>query len=76
MRLDKLIDVSVGHPFGDNREVAVAHCHSQQREHVWVAEGLPCDNFLAERLCDHNDHNNHQLFDVHLWQALGGGSHL
>jgi len=36
-----------------------------------MTEGLPCDNFLAERLCDHNDHDNRQLFDAVLLESFG-----
>ena len=52
MRLDKLVDVPVCHPFGYYCEVAIAHCHSQQREHVRMAEDIPQHNLYAEPLRD------------------------
>jgi len=50
MRLDKLVDVSVGHQFGYHREGAIAHCHSQQREHIQMAEAFPHYNLFVEHL--------------------------
>ena len=50
MRLDKLVDVSVGHPFGYHRNVAITHYHSQQREDIWMVEAFPHYNLFAEPL--------------------------
>ena len=55
MCLDELIDVPIDHPFRDHCKEPLLHRHPQQREHVWMAEGLPCYNFFAERLRDHSD---------------------
>ena len=38
-----------------------------------MAKALPRNDFLAERLHDRNDH---QLFDTHFLQTLGGDPHL
>ena len=50
VRSDKRVDGSTHHPFGYHFEATVAHCRSQQREHVRVAETLPCYNLFAESL--------------------------
>jgi len=50
MRLDKLIDVPIRHPLGYHRELGVTHCDSQQRQYIWMAEGIPRHNLLAEPL--------------------------
>jgi len=73
MCLDELDNIPIDHPFRNHRKEPFPHRHSQQWEHIWMAKGLPCDNFPAERLRDHGDH---QLFDAHFWQPLGGDSHL
>ena len=70
---DELVDIPIGHPFRDHRKQFFPHCHSQQWEHIWMAKALPRHDFLAERLRDRNDH---QLFDTHFWQTLGGDPHL
>ena len=67
MRLDKLIDVSIGHPFGDNRKVAVAHCHSQQRENIRMTEVFPHHNLFAEPL-----RNRGQLLTAYFRQTSVG----
>jgi hypothetical protein len=64
MRLDKLVDVSVGHPFGYHHEVVIAHCRSQQREHIRMAEAFPQYNLSAEHL--------RNCGQTHFWQTLGG----
>ena len=56
MRLDELGDIPIDHPFRDHRKEIFPHRHSQQREYIRMAKGLPCYNFLAEHLCDHGDH--------------------
>ena len=61
IRLDKLVDVFVYHPFGYHCEAAVAHCHSQQREHVRVAEALPCYNLFAKSLHNHSQFPHYAL---------------
>ena len=66
MRLDKLNDVSVGHQFGNHREGAIAHCHSQQREHVRMAEAFPHYNLFVEHLrnfCQLLTTDFRQIFD-------------
>jgi len=50
MRLDKLIDVSIGHPFRYHCKVAITHCHSQQWEDIWMVEAFPHYNLLVEHL--------------------------
>ena len=65
--LDKLVDVPVCHPFGYHREVAIAHCHSQERGHIRMAKGFPQHNLVAEPLRDCG-----QLLTTHSWQAFGG----
>ena len=62
MCLDELDDISIDHPFRNHRKDLCPHRHSQQREHIRMAEGLPCDNFLAESL---RDHKNHQISNAH-----------
>ena len=52
MRLDKLVDVSVGRPFGYHCEVAIVYCNSQQREHVQMVEVFPQYNLFVEPLRD------------------------
>ena len=37
-----------------------------------MVETLPRYDLLAERLCNRGDH---QFFDAHFWQALGGDPH-
>jgi len=73
MRPDELGDIPIDHPFRNHRKEPFSHRHSQQREYIRMAEALPRYNFLAERLRDHGDH---QLFNTHFWQALGGDPHL
>ena len=51
MCLDKLVDVTVDHPFRYHRELVIAHRHSQQWKYVRVTETLPRDDFIAEPLC-------------------------
>ena len=67
MRVDKMIDVSVCHQFGYHREAAIAHCRSQQRDHIRMAEAFPQYNLFAEPL-----RNRSQLHTTHFWQAFGG----
>jgi len=62
MGLDELGDIPIDHPFRDHRKEPFPHRHSQQWEHIRMAEALPRYNFLAERL---RDRGNHQLFDIH-----------
>jgi len=50
MRLDKLIDIPIRHPLGYHRELGVTHRDSQQLQYIWMAEGIPRHNLLAERL--------------------------
>lgn len=47
---DEFIDVPIFHPLRCHREVVRTHCHSQQWQNVFVAEGLPGHNLLAEPL--------------------------
>jgi len=54
MRLDKLVDSPVDHPVRYHREVRIAHCRSQQWDHIWMAEGSPDYNFRAKTLRNHN----------------------
>jgi len=61
MGLDELGDIPIDHPFRDHRKEPFPQRHSQQREHIRMAEGLPCHNFLAEHLRDRGDH---QFFDT------------
>jgi len=70
--LDEINNIPIDHPFRNHRKESFPHRHSQQREHVWMVKALPRYNFLAERL---RDCRNHQLFDTHFWQPLGGDSH-
>ena len=80
MRLNKLVDVSVGHPFGYHHEVATFHLlgvprrheaatvhHSQQREHIRMAKAFPQYNLFIEPL-----RNCGQLLATHFWQTIGG----
>ena len=71
--LNELVDIPIDHPFRNHCKELFSHRHSQQREHIWMAEGPPCYNFLAECLRDRNDH---QIFDTNFCRALGGDSHL
>jgi len=73
MYFNELVDIPIDHPLRNHRKELSPHRHSQQWEHVWMAEALPCYDFLAERLCDRNDH---QPFDKRFWRALGGDPHL
>ena len=50
MRLDILVDVSISHPFGYYRKVAIAHRHPQQWEYIRMAEVFPHYNLFAEHL--------------------------
>ena len=52
MRLDKLVEFSVGHPFGYHCEVSIAHGYSQEREHVRMVESFPHYNLFVEHLCN------------------------
>jgi len=61
MGLDELGDIPIDHPFRDHRKEPFPHRHSQQREHIRMAQALPRYNFLAERLRDRGDH---QFFDT------------
>ena len=54
VRFDKRVDGPAHHPFGYHYEATVAHCRSQQREHVRVAEALPYYNLFAESLHNHS----------------------
>ena len=62
IRPDKLVDISVGHPFGYHREAVNVHHHAHQREHVRMTEGIPRDNFSAETL-----HDSGQFLTTHFW---------
>ena len=73
MCLDELNDISIDHPFRNHCKESFPHRHSQQREHIRMAEAPQRYNFLAERL---HSHGNHQLFDTHFLQALGGDPRL
>ena len=55
MLLEELVDVPVHHPLRCHRKVLVAHCRSQQWEHIRVAEAPPRQYFFAEPLCDNQD---------------------
>ena len=44
----------------------VAHCDSQQREHVGIAETFSCHHLLTESL-----RNNNKYLDVGRWGAFG-----
>ena len=50
MRLDELVDVPIYHPFRRHCEFVMAHCRSQQRQHVRMTKRFPRHNFLAEPL--------------------------
>ena len=65
MRLDKLVDVSVGHPFGYHRNVATTHYHSQQWEDIRMVEAFPHYNLFAEPL-----YNRCQL-TKRFWRTFG-----
>ena len=52
MRLHKLLDVSIPHPLRNHHEPILVHCHPQQRQHVWMTEGPPSYDLLAEPLWD------------------------
>jgi len=69
MCLGEFVDIPIDHPFRNHRKEFFPHCHSQQREYVRMTEALPCYNFLAERLGDHNDH---QLFNTNAVSASLG----
>ena len=56
VRFDKLVDVSVGHPFRHHRELVVIHCHSQQWQYILMTKSFPGDDFLTESLCDWSTH--------------------
>ena len=64
MCLDELDDIPIDHPFQNHRKKPFPHCHSQQREHIRMAEAPPCYNYLAECLCDRS---YHQFFNTHFW---------
>lgn len=50
MRLDIFIDSSISHPFGHHRKTATVRCHSQQLEHIRMAEPFPQYDLSAEHL--------------------------
>jgi len=50
VRFDELVDVPINHPFRRHCKFVIAHCRSQQRQHVRVAKRFPRHNFLAEPL--------------------------
>jgi len=50
MCLNEINNIPIDHPFRDHRKEPFPHHHSQQREHILMAEGPPCHDFLAERL--------------------------
>ena len=56
MGLHKLVDVAIRHPFRHHRELCPRHYHSQQGQHVWVAESSPCYELLAEPLSGHDEY--------------------
>lgn len=58
MRFDEPVYVPIFHPFRRHREFVIAHCRSQQRQHVRMVKGFPCHNFLTEPL--HRPRSAHQ----------------
>ena len=54
MLLDKLFNVPVTHPLRYHCKAPAAHRHSQQWEHVWMAETSPRHDLLAKSLCNQN----------------------
>ena len=59
MRLDELVDVPIRHPLRHHREMVIAHCHSQQWQHVRMTKSPPRHNLLTEPL-----HSQHQLVNA------------
>ena len=50
MRFDEFVDIPILHPLRCHRKLMIAHCNSQQWQHVRVAESFPRHNLLAEPL--------------------------
>ena len=50
MRPQELVDITVYHPFRHHRVLGISHCHSYQRQNVWVAQCLPQYDLLAKPL--------------------------
>lgn len=50
MFLDELLDVTVCHPLRNHGESVLSHDHPYQRQHVWMAERFPGDDFSTEPL--------------------------
>ena len=50
--LHKLVDIPVVHPLRHHCELGLRHYHTHERQHVWMSEGLPRHELLAELLHD------------------------
>ena len=48
--LGEFLNIPTNHPLRNHRKMAVAHYHSQQRQHVRMTKGLPGHNLLAKPL--------------------------
>jgi len=48
--LDKLVDIPIIHPLGNQSEPIFAHCHSEERQDVRMPEVFPRDTFSTESL--------------------------
>ena len=47
---DELVDVPILHPLRHHHELVTVHCHTQQRQHVWMTKSVPGDYFFAKSL--------------------------
>ena len=47
---NKLVDISIIHPFGNHCKPVFAYCHPKQRQDVRMPEVLPGDTLSAESL--------------------------
>lgn len=50
--LDKVIDIPIFHPFGNQSEPMITHCHSKERQDIGMAEMFPSNALPAESLID------------------------
>ena len=50
MFLDKVADVSIHHPVRYHGKLVPGHHHSDERQDIWMMEGLPHYDLLAELL--------------------------
>ena len=50
VRRDELIDIPIHHPFRYHCELVFIRRNAHQRQHIWMAKGVPSHNLLAELL--------------------------